>query len=182
MLYPYHPLRLMAAGLVLAIAGSASLVASAATPDSGPPHAMARHGMHGGPMGGMGGMGGLGGRHFDRVLDAVNATPQQRAQIAQIMDAARNDLRGQRESGRALHEQMRQAFTQPSVDARSVEALRQQLMAQHDQASRRMAQAMLDASQVLSAEQRQKLGEQMAQRRSMMERHRAERESLERRR
>lgn len=179
MQYRYHPLRLMVAGLVLAIAGSASLVANAATPDAGP---MARHGMHGGPMGGMGGMGGLGGRHFGRALDAVNATPQQRAQIAQIMDAARNDLRGQRESGRALHEQMRQAFTQPSVDARSVEALRQQLMAQHDQASRRMAQAMLEASQVLSAEQRQKLGELMAQRRSMMERHRAERESLERRR
>lgn len=181
MSYRYHPLRLMVAGLVLAIAGSASLVASAATPDAGP-HAMARHGMHGGPMGGMGGMGGLGGRHFGRVLDAVNATPEQRAQIAQIMDAARNDLRAQREGARALHEQMRQAFTQPSVDARAVEALRQQLMAQHDQASRRMAQAMLDASQVLSAEQRQKLGELTAQRRAMMERHRAERESLERRR
>ena len=125
-----------------------------------------RHGgMMGGPM--------LGGPHAERLLDAVNATADQRTQIKQIMDSARADMKAQREAGRALHDQMRQLFTQPTVDARAAETLRQQQLAQHDAASKRMAQAMVEASRVLTPEQRAKtLAERMAgQRRSMMERH-----------
>jgi Spy/CpxP family protein refolding chaperone len=70
-----------------------------------------------------------------------------------------------------------QLFTQPIVDANAAEALRQQMLVQHDQASKRMMLAMLDVSRVLTPEQRQKLGEQMAQRHAMMERHRAERQA-----
>jgi Spy/CpxP family protein refolding chaperone len=73
---------------------------------------------------------------------------------------------------------MQALFTQPTVDARAVEALRQQLLANHEQVSRRMTQAMLDASRVLSPEQRKQMAERMDQRRSMMQRHRAERDSL----
>ena len=72
-----------------------------------------------------------------------------------------------------------QLFTQPNVDASAVEALRQQMVQQHDQTSRRIAQALLDASNVLTPEQRVKLAEQMKQRREMMERHRRERSQLE---
>ena len=85
-----------------------------------------------------------------------------------------------RESGRALLQQLLSLFTQPIVDAKALEALRQKLLAHHEQASRRMTQAMLDASRVLTPEQRKQMADRMAQRRSMMERHRAERQSLER--
>jgi Spy/CpxP family protein refolding chaperone len=162
--------RLVVVGLLAAAAGTLSITANAAP--GGP-------GMHGG-MAGMGmPFGGHPGR-IERLLDEVNATADQRAQITQIMRAAFADLRAQREQGRALHDQARALFTAPTVDARAAEVLRQQMLAQHDQASRRMLQAMLDASRVLSPEQRSKLGELMAQRRAMMERHRAERGSLER--
>ena len=70
-------------------------------------------------------------------------------------------------------------FTQPTVDARAAEALRQQMLAQHDQASQRMLQTMLDVSRVLTPEQRKTLSDRMQQRRSMMERHRHERQSLD---
>jgi protein CpxP len=138
------------------------------------------HRMHGGGMGeGMGGGMGMNGRHMGRMLDAVNATPDQRTQIKAIMDAAHKDMSAIREGGRKLHEQSRAVFTQPNVDARAAETLRQQMLAQHDQASKRMMQAMLDASKVLTPEQRKTLADKMAQRRSMMERHRAERQQLD---
>lgn len=149
--------RLLGAGLLAALAGSVVLTAEAA-PMDGPRHG----GMMGGPM--------MGGPHAERMLDAVNATTEQRTQVKQIMDSVRADLKAQREAGRALHEQMRQLFTQPTVDARAAETLRQQQLAQHDAASKRMMQAMLDVSRVLTPEQRAKLSEMAGQRRAMMER------------
>ena len=67
-----------------------------------------------------------------------------------------------------------------SVDARAVETLRQQMLAQHDLTSKRMTQVMLDVSRVLTPEQRKTLSDRMAQRRAMMERHQAERSTMER--
>ncbi len=129
---------------------------------------------------GMGmGMGMMGGPGMARALDGVGATAEQKAQIQQILQAARGDLRAQREAGAKLHEQMRSLFAQPNVDARAVETLRQQMLAQHDAASKRMTQAMLDAGKVLTPEQRRTLAERMTQRRELMQRHRAEREAIE---
>jgi Spy/CpxP family protein refolding chaperone len=60
-----------------------------------------------------------------------------------------------------------------------VEALRQQQLAQHDQASKRMTQALVDAARVLTPEPRKMMADRMAQRRALMERHRAEREAID---
>ncbi len=100
-------------------------------------------------------------RGVDRLLDGLNATDAQRAQVKQIALAAATDLRTQREAGRGLHERHLQIFTAPVVDADAAEQLRQQMLAQHDQASRRMMQAMLDVSRVLSPEQRATLAQRM---------------------
>jgi Spy/CpxP family protein refolding chaperone len=175
------PMRLLLATLVVAVAGSMAQTAIAGPHGGMGGHdTMADRGHHEGMMGGPG-MVGMGGmhqpRHMDRLLDSVNATAEQRAQIKQITDAARADLNAQRDTGRKLHEQGQALFLQPNVDARAVEALRQQMLAQHDQASKRMTQAMLDVSKVLTPEQRKAMGERMAQRRSMMQRHRAERDA-----
>jgi Spy/CpxP family protein refolding chaperone len=110
--------------------------------------------------------------HLDRLLEDVKATADQRTQAKAIMDAARRDLGTQHEAGRALQDQAMQLFIQPSVDARQAEALRQQMLGQHDQASKRMLQAMLDLSRVLTPDQRQQLALKMAERRAkMMEHH-----------
>ena len=165
--------RLLLATATVALAGGLSQAAWAA-PDGD--HGM--HRMHGGAMGGPMGM--MGGRGLERMLDAVNATPEQRTQIKQILDAARADGASQRDAARKLHEQSAALFAQPTVDARAVETLRQQMLAQHDAASKRMTQVMLDVSRVLTPEQRKAIADKMAQRRAMMERHHGERQSLER--
>jgi Spy/CpxP family protein refolding chaperone len=127
----------------------------------------------------MGGGMGMNGRHLGRMLDAVNATPEQRSQIKAIMEAAHKDLAALHENGRKLHEQGQSVFTQANVDAAAAEKLRQQMLAQHDAASKRMMQGMLDAAKVLTPEQRKTLSDKMAQRRGMMERHRAERHQMD---
>lgn len=114
------------------------------------------------------GMGLFGGRGVDRMLDGLNATDAQRAQIKQIAQSAAADLKAQREQGRALRERAMQIFAAPNVDAAAAESVRQQMVQQHDQASRRTLQAMLEASKVLTPEQRTKLGERMKQRADAM--------------
>ena len=133
------------------------------------------------PMGGHGGhheMGGgmmMGGspermaRMIDRMLDGLNATDAQRGQIKQIVQAAATDLKSQREAHRALRQQGMQIFTAPNVDANAAETLRQQMLAQHDQASRRVLTAMLDISRVLTPEQRATLAQREQQQEAVMQ-------------
>lgn len=53
------------------------------------------------------------------------------------------------------------------------------MLQQHDAASRRWTQAMLDVSAVLTPEQRKQMVDRMQQRRDMMQRHQQERRSLQ---
>lgn len=156
---------------VVATAG-AFVVGATAAPHDG---AMGGHGMmmHGG------GHGPMSARMLERMLDRVDATAEQRAQIKTIMQGAMTEMQAQRGSRQAMHEQAMALFTQPTVDARAAEALRVQQVARFDAASKRMLQAMLDVSRVLTPEQRQRLAESMKQRHDMMQRHRHERQSLE---
>lgn len=131
------------------------------------------HGMRGGGGGGHGMMmfGGSPermGRRIDHMLDGLNATDAQRTQVKQIASVAATDLRAQREAGKGLRERSLQIFIAPNVDAAAAESVRAQMQAQHDQASRRTLQAMLEVSQVLTPEQRAKIGERMKQRGTMM--------------
>ncbi len=169
-----RPLRLLLVTAAIALAGGLMHTAMAA-PYGG-------HGSHGAAtaMAGIGGMGGMAMAHprqMERLFDSIGASAEQRAQIKQIMESARTDLKAQREAGRQLREQGQALFAQPAVDARAAEALRQQMLAQHDQASKRTLQALLDVSRVLTPEQRKAMADRLAERRAMMERHRAERGS-----
>lgn len=128
---------------------------------------MMGHGGHGGHGGGGAGMM-FGGGRMEHVLDAVDATDAQRAQIKALAEAAKQDMKGQREAGRKLREQGLALFGAPVVDANGVEALRQQMLAQHDQASKRMSQLMVDVSRVLTPEQRAKFIERMQKRQARM--------------
>ena len=136
------------------------------------------HGMHG--MNGMhGGMGGPGmmfggspehmGRMIDHMLDGLNASDAQRSQIKQIAAQAAADLKAQAAAGRGLRQRGMQIFTAPTVDAAAAEQLRQQMLQQHDQMSRRVTQAMVAVANVLTPEQRAKVGERMRDRQARME-------------
>ena len=131
-------------------------------------HGGGRHaGMMGGHGGGHGGM--MSGRGLDRMLDGLNATDAQRTQIKQIAQAAAADMQQQRAAGSALREKAAAIFGAPTVDAAAAESLRQQMQALHDQGSKRRLQAMLDASKVLTPEQRAKLADRMKQRQAQMQ-------------
>jgi Spy/CpxP family protein refolding chaperone len=153
-------------GMLLAAAASVALSAWAQPAQGGP----GTPGM--GPMGQAGSMGGghgpLAGRRIDHLLDGLNATDAQRTQVKQIMAAAASDMKAQHEAGRALRERAAQIFAAPTIDAAAAEQVRQQMVQQHDQGSKRMLQAMLEAGKVLTPEQRAKLAERMKQRGDMM--------------
>ena len=152
-----------------AAAGVLAIAAAGAAIDA---HAQGMGGHGQGPGPGMMMFGGSPehvGRGVDRMLDGLGVSDAQRAQIKQIVVAAATDLKAQREAGRALHEQGMQIFAAPTVDAAAAETLRQQMLAQHDQASKRMLQAMLDVSKVLTPQQRAKMVERMKQRQAVMQ-------------
>ncbi|MFT7724467.1 MAG: periplasmic heavy metal sensor [Roseateles sp.] len=135
--------------------------------------AHAQPGGHGGP--GRGGPSAMMERGFghdarlDYMLDVANASDAQRSQIAAIFKAARQDLAGQRDAGRKLHEQMAALLAAPTLDAAAIEATRAQMSAQHDAASKRLSQARIDAARVLTAEQRARVADVMKKRQARMD-------------
>lgn len=153
---------------ITVIALSATTVGMAAWAHGGPGD---RAGAHAGMRGaGAFGPGLFGGppqrieRAIDRMLDGVNATDAQRVQIKKIALATATDLKAQHEANRGLPARGAALFTAPQVDAAAVEQLRQQMVAQHDQMSRRTTQALVDMSRVLTPEQRATLAERMKNR------------------
>ncbi|MEO7008457.1 MAG: Spy/CpxP family protein refolding chaperone [Caldimonas sp.] len=158
-------IRLMWLGMLVAV-----LATFAVTTWAQPMGHGMRHGGHQGIGPGMmmGGSPERMGRMVDHMLDGLSATDAQRSQIKQITQKAAADLKAQHQAARGLHERGLQIFTAPNVDPAAAEALRQQMLAQHDQASKTMMQAMLDISQVLTPEQRAKIGERMKERAAKM--------------
>ena len=135
------------------------------------------HGHHGRGMKGGSDMGlPFAGPGFDRLLDEVQATDAQRKQIRDIADKARTDLRALHEKAREQHQNAMAVWTAPKIDAAEAEKQRQQMLAQHDQVSKRMMQAMLDVGNVLTPEQRAKAAVALKQRHDRMHDRMAERQ------
>jgi Spy/CpxP family protein refolding chaperone len=156
-------MRLFFGSALIAVASAVALP-SFAQPGPG---GMGPAGMGPGPGGPFGGSP----RHIDRMLDSVNATDAQRTQIKAILAAAATDMKAQHQAGRALHEKARAIFVAPTIDANAAEQIRLQMLAQHDQMSRKTLQVMLDIAQVLTPDQRAKLGDLMAKRGERMREH-----------
>ena len=93
-------------------------------------------------------------KRMERVLDKVNATPGQRAQIRAVWDGLRPQMRGLHQQRFELRRQMIAAMTAPRIDAAAVEKLRQQMNALHDKTSALMTQGFIGSSNVLTPEQR----------------------------
>jgi Spy/CpxP family protein refolding chaperone len=101
--------------------------------------------------------------HLDRMLKhlyvEVDATDVQKQQLAPIVKAAARDLLPMRDR---IHDARQQAVTllsQPTVDRAALEALRAGQLQLAEQASRRLTQALADAADVLTPEQRKQLAE-----------------------
>lgn len=91
------------------------------------------------------------------TLEDVDATADQKAKVNDILQAALKDLLPAHQQIHDGHAQMIQLMSQPNIDRTAVEQLRATQMALLDTASKRLTQAIEDAGEVLTPEQRQKL-------------------------
>jgi Spy/CpxP family protein refolding chaperone len=95
----------------------------------------------------------------------LDATADQQVKIANIAKAAVTDLRPLREKAHAARAQAVELLTAPTVDRSAIERLRGEQIGLAETASKRIAQALADAADVLSPEQRRKVADWMAFRR-----------------
>ena len=96
----------------------------------------------------------------------IDATAEQQEKLSAVAKGAVRDLIPLREKAHAAHERGRALLTQPTVDRAAIEAFRTEHLALADQASRRIAQALGDAAEVLTPEQRRKIDDHLAWRRA----------------
>ena len=100
-------------------------------------------------------------RRLERMLDLVKATDSQRAAIKPIMQKLAADMKPIHQQHAKLHKAMVDAFAATTLDAAGIENLRVQASALMDQASKTITGALVEAGNVLTAEQRQTLVQYM---------------------
>ena len=148
----------------------AALVAGAAGGYIGKTYAQ---GSFGGPMGGRMGMHGtIDPAKLDTQVERmikhfaveVDATPAQRDKLTVIAKAVAKDLLPMRAQMRSAREQATGLIGGANVDRAALEILRAAQITMADTASRRMTQALADAAEVLTPEQREKIAAHMKER------------------
>jgi protein CpxP len=170
----YRPRNLIIATAVVLTAGVAGAFVSNAVRAQG-------YGWHGGHGGMMGGHFGRGFSQLDpaaiesRVDRAVrhvgieiDATTEQQEKLRVIAKSAVKDLVPMRAKVDAAHERAHSLMVAPTVSRADIETLRTEHMALADAFTKRVAQAIGDASEVLTPEQRKKLDALIAARRGFM--------------
>lgn len=109
-------------------------------------------------------------RGIRHVAIEIDATTEQQDKLRTIAKAAVKDIVPMRMKVDVLHERGHSLLTAPNVTRGDIEALRTEQMALADAFTKRIAQALGDANEVLNAEQRKKLNELIEARRAMWHR------------
>jgi Spy/CpxP family protein refolding chaperone len=102
---------------------------------------------------------------IDDALSSVGATADQKQKIFQIGRQAMTDLMPLRERRIVARTRLQELLKAPNVDRAAIEKLRADEFAAYDAGSKRAAQALADAAEVLNAEQRRQLVERWEMRR-----------------
>jgi Spy/CpxP family protein refolding chaperone len=89
----------------------------------------------------------------------IDASAEQQEKLRAIVKAAVKDLVPMRDRMQDTRQKARELLTQSTVDRAAIERLRADQMAAFDGASRRVTQALAEAAEVLTPEQRRKLGD-----------------------
>lgn len=149
----------------LAVAAAGGLGIAGAMSNDGPGHMMERTGWggpggHHGPRGG-----GFEGRGFDRMMDAIDATPEQKEQLRTIMRNTRNEIEPLMDKMRDSRGAVVDILGAETIDRAAAEKLRTDRLADIDAASQKITTAALDAASVLTPEQRKELREKFEERR-----------------
>ena len=103
-------------------------------------------------------------RWVDRALSEINVTDEQRTKIRGIVRAARNDIEGIRDRVPNTRKATIELLAKPTIDRAALEALHVERLKLHDELSKRLTQAIADAAEVLTPDQRADLAK-MATRR-----------------
>jgi periplasmic protein CpxP/Spy len=99
-------------------------------------------------------------RHVAIEIDASN---EQQEKLRAIVKSAVRDLLPIREKSLLARERAQTLLTGPTIDRAAMEQLRGEQMAFADAASKRFVQALADAADVLTPEQRRKLHERLTE-------------------
>jgi Spy/CpxP family protein refolding chaperone len=167
---PTAPRRLGAGlrGLLLGAAFAATFVAGGLVMSSAPAAAFTMA-MDEAGMGGMHGMHGharmhaMMQAHLDKMLTAIDATPDQKEKIKAILHKGFETIGPMHEKMAGGHAELHKLLTAPTIDRAALEQLRASEMADFDQASKVLVDTVADAAEVLRPEQRAKLGALMAE-------------------
>jgi Spy/CpxP family protein refolding chaperone len=92
----------------------------------------------------------------------IDATAEQQDKLRAIVRAAVNNLLPVREKMLAARATGRELLIQPTVDRAALEKLRADQIATHDTVSKQLVQAVADAADLLSPEQRRKIADMLA--------------------
>jgi Spy/CpxP family protein refolding chaperone len=99
-----------------------------------------------------------------RLVKDIGGTPEQKTRLVAIASAARADLQPLREQARQARLKAMDLLAAPSIDKAALEQLRMTQQQLSDASSRRRLQAMIEAADVLTPEQRLKVAARMKQR------------------
>jgi periplasmic protein CpxP/Spy len=89
----------------------------------------------------------------------LDASPEQQAKVAAVAKSAVHDLLPLREKAQAARGRAVALLTAPTVDREAIERLRAEQVGLAETASKRIAQALADASDALTPDQRRKIGD-----------------------
>ncbi len=162
--------RAIAGILVVALAGG--LIGAFASqsfsqgfgPGFGPTWHMTVRGPWGGPFGGPltpQQMADRADRMVRHLAIELDASADQQAKLEAIVKSAVGDFAPMRDKMLAARAQMHDLLTQTTIDRAAIEKLRADQIATLDSLSKRIAQAVGDAAEVLTPDQRRKLGDML---------------------
>ena len=100
-------------------------------------------------------------RMVRHVAIELDANADQQAKLEAIVKSAVTDLAPMRDKLLSARRQARDLLTQATVDRGAIEKLRAEQVATMDGLSKRIAQAVGDAAEVLTPDQRRKLGDML---------------------
>lgn len=98
-----------------------------------------------------------------RLAVEINAMAEQQDKLRGIVNAAVKDILPILEQARAGHVHAHDLLTRATIDRVELEKLRSKQMALWDAASKPITQALGDATEILTPEQRQRIGELLPQ-------------------
>jgi periplasmic protein CpxP/Spy len=119
-------------------------------------------GDEGGPGPHRGGGEGFMMRRIDRMLDAANATNDQRTKIRAIWEGFQPQIKAARQQHGGIRRQLAQTLGAATIDRARIEELRKQQVQSVDKLSSLATQAVIASAEVLTPEQRQKVLQEMA--------------------